>query len=119
MIVAWNHADGRSEGLPVGSFVCLMHADIDELIEGAEGAARDACIDDSAGDSAALLVSCVGRRIVMSDDVVEEVEVVKDILDENTSIAGFYSYGEISPFEITGKPELHNQTMTVAYITET
>lgn len=105
--------------LPVGSFVCLMHADIDELIEGAEGAARDARIDDSAGDSAAFLVSCVGRRIVMSDDAVEEIEAVKDILDENTSIAGFYSYGEISPFEITGKPELHNQTMTVAYITET
>lgn len=116
-----NHEDKSlilAGNLPAGSFVCLMHADIDELIEGAEGAARDSRID-SAGDSAAFLISCVGRRIVMSDDAVEEVEAVKNILGENTSIAGFYSYGEISPFETTGKTELHNQTMTVAYITET
>ncbi|PCI57236.1 MAG: hypothetical protein COB36_02935 [Alphaproteobacteria bacterium] len=116
-----NHEDKSlvlAGNLPTGSSVCLMHADIDELIEGAEGAARGFCIDSSR-DGAAFLISCVGRRIVMSDDAVEEVEAVKDILGENTSIAGFYSYGEISPFETTGRTELHNQTMTVAYITET
>lgn len=103
--------------LPKGSLVCLMHADIDELIDGAEDAAKESKIDTSEG--AAILVSCVGRKIVMADDVIEEIEAVKNILGKKTPIIGFYSYGEISPFDLTRKTELHNQTMTVTHITET
>jgi hypothetical protein len=51
--------------------------------------------------------------------VEEEVEGVKNILGDNTAITGFYSYGEISPFEIDTRCELHNQTMTITTFTET
>ncbi len=106
--------------LEEGSIVCLMHSDTDSLIEGAEGAAESA-LSANAGDcskSAAILVSCVGRRLVMKEDTDEEVESAMKILGENTHFAGFYSYGEICPFKETGRPELHNQTMTITLISE-
>jgi len=100
-----------------GSLVGLMHADVDDLIDGATDAASEACIETS-NDSVAFLVSCVGRKLVMADDVEEEILAVKSVLGDRATINGFYSYGEISPFSVTGKAELHNQTMTIAHITE-
>ena len=38
---------------------------------------------------------------------------------ERAVLAGFYSYGEISPFTPGAKCELHNQTMTVTTFLET
>ncbi len=102
--------------LPDNKLVCLMHADTDELIAGAEKAAVEAKADQ-ANDHAAILVSCVGRKLVMAEDVAEEIEVVKETLGESTAIAGFYSYGEICPV-IGSKTELHNQTMTIAHFYE-
>jgi len=51
--------------------------------------------------------------------VEEEVEGVRNILGKNTTITGFYSYGEISPFSKNVRCELHNQTMTITTFTET
>ena len=36
----------------------------------------------------------------------------------NMTRLGFYSYGEVSPYSVSGVCELHNQTMTVTAITE-
>lgn len=104
--------------LPQGSLVCLMHADIDNLIDGAQQAAGD--VQSAANDdgSATLMVSCVGRKIVMNEDVIEELDAVRGVIGKNSSYAGFYSYGEICPFSVTGQPELHNQTMTITHIRE-
>lgn len=104
--------------LPQGSLVCLMHADIDNLIDGAETAANDVDPDGSGANSATLMVSCVGRKIVMNDDVVEELDAVRGVVGGGSAYAGFYSYGEICPFTTTGQPELHNQTMTITHLRE-
>lgn len=104
--------------LPQGSLVCLMHADIDNLIDGAETAASEVKSVDQSGDSATLMVSCVGRKLVMNDDVIEELDAVRGVLGKNSVYAGFYSYGEICPFTVTGQPELHNQTMTITHLWE-
>lgn len=104
--------------LPDGSIVCLMHSDTDSLVEGSEDAADEASDANTSKEGAALLISCVGRRLVMGNDVDEEIEVVQKTMGKDIAIAGFYSYGEICPFSETGKPELHNQTMTITYITE-
>ena len=37
---------------------------------------------------------------------------------DRTVLAGFYSYGEISPFTPDARCELHNQTMTITTLTE-
>lgn len=101
------------------SVVSLMHASTDELSNGAYEAAR-ICADSrkSNDNSAAVIcVSCVGRKILMGDDTEEELDVVRETID-NVSISGFHSYGEISHFETTNRPELHNQTMTITLIEE-
>jgi hypothetical protein len=102
-----------------GSYARLMHANFDRLIDGAAGAAK---ISAGAirGRSAelALLISCVGRKMVLKQRVEEEVEGVRDIVGPETVLAGFYSYGEISPFTPSAKCELHNQTMTITTLAE-
>ncbi|MBI2239850.1 MAG: FIST C-terminal domain-containing protein [Magnetospirillum gryphiswaldense] len=98
----------------------LMHANNEGLVDGAEIAARRA--KDEAGgataDSLAILVSCVGRKLVMGDAVDEEVEAVSQVLGRHVPLTGFYSYGEIAPFSTTTQCMLHNQTMTVTFLTE-
>ncbi len=103
-----------------GCYLKLMHASTDNLVHGAEQAASAASLAQPVdGDSLALLVSCVGRKLVMGDRVDEEIEAVADELGSHTVLAGFYSNGEISPFA-PGQPcRLHNQTMTITTLAET
>lgn len=100
-------------------YLKLMHSNTDQLVGGAETAAEmvlKMVRDD--GQGLALLVSCVGRKLVMGDRVDEEVEAVADVFGSKTAMTGFYSYGEISPFTAGGNCQLHNQTMTVTYFNE-
>ena len=66
----------------------------------------------------ALLVSCVGRKLVMGGRVDEEVEAVAAVFGPQATLTGFYSYGEISPFTSGVECKLHNQTMTITYLGE-
>ncbi len=100
-------------------YLKLMHASTDALVDGAEAAAEAAkAMVGHAGDTLALLVSCVGRKLVMGGRVDEEVEAVGDVLGRSATLAGFYSYGEISPFAPAVECKLHNQTMTITTISE-
>ncbi len=100
-------------------YLKLMHASTDALVGGAEAAAEAArAMHDTAGEGLAVLVSCVGRKLVMGDRVDEEVEAVGDVFGSGAMLTGFYSYGEISPFAPGVACKLHNQTMTVTYIAE-
>ncbi len=100
-------------------YLRLMHANTDSLVEGAEVAAGRALgtLDD-VQEGLALLVSCVGRKLVMGARVDEEVEAVAGVFGRRAKIAGFYSYGEISPMLSGLECRLHNQTMTITHITE-
>ena len=100
--------------VPEGAYGRFMKANFDRLIDGATVAARAS--SESLGGSEpelAILISCVGRKMVLAQRVEEEVEGVRDVVGERTALTGFYSYGEISPFLPGAKCELHNQTMTV------
>jgi hypothetical protein len=100
-------------------YLRLMHAGTDALVNGAKIAAQGARrAGVGSGQALALLVSCVGRKLVMGERVEEEVEAVADVFDQNTVLAGFYSYGEISPFRDQAECKLHNQTMTITCISE-
>ena len=66
----------------------------------------------------AILISCVGRKLVLKDRIDEEVLGVRKILGSDTVFAGFYSYGEISPFTPGAECKLHNQTMTITTFSE-
>jgi len=101
-------------------YLRLMHASTDALVDGAEAAAEAAkAMQANPGQGLALLVSCVGRKLVMGGRVDEEVEAVGDVFGKSATLAGFYSYGEMSPFTNGVECKLHNQTMTITYIAET
>jgi hypothetical protein len=105
--------------VPEGAYVRLMRSNVDGLIEGATHAAESSApVFGSPAPELALLISCVGRKQVLNQRVEEEVEAVSSIFGPQTMLAGFYSYGEISPFQPTATCELHNQTMTITTLRE-
>ncbi|MFH1660216.1 MAG: hypothetical protein FD131_2606 [Rhodocyclaceae bacterium] len=100
-------------------YLRLMHASTDKLVSGAESAAEAAAaMLQGNGESVAILVSCVGRKLVMGDRVDEEVEAVGEVFGQAGVLTGFYSYGEISPFAPGASCKLHNQTMTITCLSE-
>jgi hypothetical protein len=105
--------------VPVGANARFMKANFERLIDGAQGAARISyeAVGNSSPDLA-ILISCVGRKMVLEQRVEEEVEGVRDVLGKRTALTGFYSYGEISPFTPNARCELHNQTMTITTFSE-
>jgi hypothetical protein len=105
--------------VPEGAYARLLKANLDRLIDGAIGAAQASYkAIGSASPDLALLISCIGRKLVLRQRIEEEVEGVRDALGGRTILTGFYSYGEICPSTVGGKCELHNQTMTVTTFLE-
>jgi hypothetical protein len=105
--------------VPEGAYARLMKANFDRLIDGASGAA-EACrltLPETRAELA-LLISCVGRKLVLRQRIEEEVEGVREVLGPGPALTGFYSYGEISPFTPGARCDLHNQTMTITAFAE-
>lgn len=108
-----------SGDIPEGSAVRFMKANFVKLIDAADQAAKEITSDDASySPELAILISCVGRRIILGKQVEEEVGVVSDYFTDKTAIVGFYSYGEISPQMNIGPCQLHNQTMTITTFNE-
>lgn len=99
--------------IPEGARVRFMRANFDKLTNAASGAAVQANLPDGLKPGFALLISCVGRKMVLQTRIEEEVEAVGKIFGESTLLSGFYSYGELSPLAHTDGCQLHNQTMTI------
>jgi hypothetical protein len=97
-------------------YLRLMHASTEKLVAGAHHAAVKVC-SDAGASSLALLVSCVGRRLVMGSRFGEEVDAVAGVFDGRAVLAGFYSNGEISP-NGGNTSKLFNQTMTITCLSE-
>jgi len=104
--------------LPEGAYARLMRANSDRLIDGALGAAEKALGTISQAPSLAILISCVGRRMVLEQRVEEEIEAIRDVFGNDTALSGYYSYGEICPQHNQGAATLHNQTMTITTLIE-
>lgn len=103
-----------------GSTVRFLKSDHDQLVAGASEAARQILLKkvDINDKALAICVSCVGRKLVMEDQVSDEVYAVQRLLGMQTGITGFYSNGEICSGEDDSHSLLHNQTMTIAYLSE-
>lgn len=104
--------------LPYGSKVRFMKANFDKLIDAASDAATNCLKMNEHSAKLAILISCVGRKVILNNRIDEEVEAVSDILNKTTLLTGFYSYGEISPLRPFSGCELHNQTMTITCLNE-
>ena len=104
--------------IPTGAKVRFMRANLDKLITASTIAAANTVNSNKKEPSFALLISCVGRKLVLGPRIEEEIESIRDIIGMNTVFGGFYSYGEISPFNEKGNCQLHNQTMTITCFDE-
>jgi hypothetical protein len=107
--------------MPEGWSAQLMRGSIARLCEGAAVATSKAVEGAGLGateHSVAILVSCIGRRLLMGQRIDEELEAALPMLGEHCAPVGFYSFGEISPDEASGFSRLHNQTMTVTVLGE-
>lgn len=100
------------------SHVQLMMTNVDNIVEASEKAAIQALEKRTSEPELALLVSCIGRKLVLDQRVEEEIEEVIEVVGKNTTICGLYSYGEIAPFHGEQNCQLHNQTMTITLISE-
>lgn len=104
--------------VPTGSYARFMRAAPDDLIDGAATAADIS--KGVGGDTPELciLISCAGRRAILKQLAEEETEIVAERFSNNPAMTGFYSYGEIAPFNPGLRAILHNQTMTITTISE-
>jgi hypothetical protein len=106
--------------IPQGAYARFMKANSERLIDGASGAAvRTHEGFGASSPELAILISCVGRKLVLKQRTEEEVEAVHDALGGAPKLTGFYSYGEICPFTSGAPSALHNQTMTITTFAET
>jgi class 3 adenylate cyclase len=55
--------------------------------------------------------SCIMRKHILGTQVKREIEILKDSLPKDLPIFGFYTFGEIGPFQDETKSHLHNCTM--------
>lgn len=102
-----------------GETVRFCQSTHDRLVEGAGDAAHLVSNHTNVNQTGlAICVSCVGRKGVMAELVTDEVKLVQQILGGQTAITGFYSYGEFAPRPDTNDSVLHNQTMTIGYLSE-
>ena len=99
--------------IPEGSKVKFMKANFDSLISAVSNAAQKTKIENVASPDFSLLISCIGRKLVLGSRIDEELEFVNEAYSGKTPLIGFYSYGEISPLVKEFSCELHNQTMTI------
>ncbi|MDA8575872.1 FIST C-terminal domain-containing protein [Candidatus Marinamargulisbacteria bacterium] len=102
--------------MPEGALSQIMHAAADDLLNGITQAAQTL---EPHHPDLVIMVSCVSRKLVLDNQIHDEVQDVYDCLSHsNCSMAGFYSYGQINPGHTSKKSRLHNQTMTLIAIRE-
>ena len=105
--------------IPENSQIRLMKANFDRLIDAAAVAALNSIeTTHQCEPKLVLMISCVGRKLILDHRIEEEVEAVQEAFGKDVALAGFYSYGEISPLKQGAECHLHNQTMTITSIGE-
>ena len=104
--------------VPEGYLARLMKTNIDRIIDASTDAAKE-IVQTNTKSALGLVVSCVGRKLVMKDLTDEELETIEEVVGSNVYLTGFYSYGELAPLSMDAQNcRLHNQTMTLTVIYE-
>ncbi len=107
--------------VPEGYTAHLMHTNLDRLVDASATAASFAALtkrSDAPAASLVLLISCIGRKLLLQRRSSEEVSAAREKLGADATYAGFYSYGEISPMNSMLECQLQNQTLTITTISE-
>jgi hypothetical protein len=104
--------------IPLNSKVQFMMTNAASLINASKSATAEALERKAKKPELAIFMSGIGRKFMLDQRAVEEIEEARTVLNNKTTICGFYSYGEIAPFQDENMCQLHNQTMAVTLISE-
>lgn len=113
----FNQSITLGEPTPVGAQLQFMRARFHDLLAGVKGAANEAMASLGKKPEMALMVSCIGRKLLFNQHINQEIEQTHQVLGSQTAIGGFYSYGEICPVE-KDLAALHHQMLTLTLFTE-
>jgi len=107
--------------VPEGSKIRMMMAATDNLLEGANNAAKALASHHKLSadkDCLVIPVSCLTRKLVMGEFTDEEVETIRESFQSQKCVVnGFYAFGEIATDD-KGVCSLHNQTMNLILVSE-
>ncbi len=104
--------------IPQGYIAQFMKGNFGNLVVGAGLAAEKAKGQNNQVAGFALVVSCLGRQLLMGSQISDELQAVCDKLGSHIPVTGFYSNGEYS-YKEAYTCVLHNQTMTMTLLQET
>lgn len=104
--------------IPVNSRVQFMMTNPRDLINTSVQTAEQAKARFNSKPQLALFISSMGRKLLLDQRTIEEVEEAKRIIGDDVIISGFYSYGEIAPFEEENMCQIHNQSFALTLISE-
>lgn len=103
--------------MPVGAKVKLMKSRTMQLLDAVLDLAN-ICNQNDSPNQFVLAISCVGRRVVLDELANEEYTELFNVFGQSSAYFGFYSYGEFSRSGFENNCKLHNQTLTLAIISE-
>jgi hypothetical protein len=98
--------------VPMGWDAEIMRADLSDLIDAAGQVATETMSTHLPAPEASILVSCIGRRLVLDDKVDLEIAKMRDIFPKTMPMTGFYSYGEFAKSKDKQTNDLLNQSIT-------
>jgi hypothetical protein len=108
-----------ASGIPLGAQVQMSEASRDNVLQATESSLSTALNRyPGSAPTAAIIISCAARRILLGTQAQEEYEIFKTKLPAGLACCGFYSYGEIAPFQPLQSTHFHNQTFLTVLLGE-
>lgn len=100
-----------SGDVPADSTVQITDTSLDNVVAASQTAFAEALTHYPGGQpEAALFFSCAWRRQILGTRANEEYQAIAKSLKQTILSCGFYTYGEIAPFEGKSKTFFHNTT---------
>jgi hypothetical protein len=108
-----------SSSIPEGATVWMAESSRENVLN-ATAISLENALSNYPGQapSAAFVISCAARRILLGTQTQEEYEIFKTKLPIGLPCCGFYSYGEIAPLQQAQSAQFHNQTFVTLLIGE-
>lgn len=112
--------------IPVGSQIRLMIGTQESCLLATQQAAQEAkmsMISSGLGleykdriPDIMFVFDSISRYILLRRNAIQELNIIKEVVGENTPIIGLYTYGEQAPLKAVsyhGQSHFHNQTITI------
>lgn len=104
--------------IPEGSQVRLMIGDREKAIAAAAIAAENAMQGIKGNVKAAIMFNCIARNKLLGVECGTEINAVREVIGKDVPMIGFYTYGEVGPFQKGEKSVFHNETMNLLLLGE-